>query len=380
MRPGAACPASPTSASARSAAFPGGRVLGRPTVDVGEYPLGRAPAGVPGRRWCGPRDEHGPGVGAVKRAEDAQQRGLARAARAEQGDELAALDVEVQLVEYPPAAELPAQSLDVHRESRVTRRAARLGRHGISSRSAPLTIRSRTGRGARRAGRRPSGCRSASTSGLAMRKPMPVVVLISSAAISAITLSVMDSRRPESSEGSAPGSTTSRTSAHRPSPNVRIASTSCGSTLRTPPAVETYIGNVVATAIRTTRAASPIPNQTMNSGTSDRNGSARKELHGESSSSSPSRENPVITPRASRRTTPNSKPGAARRRETPDRGLELPALPELPGGAGDLLRARRARPGSAPRWRCRPPGRRAARAGRRPGALTDTPGRRGLSS
>ena len=138
------------------------------------------------------------------------------------------------------------------------------------------------------------------------------MVLISSAAISAMTLSVMDSRKPESSEGSAPGSTTSRTSAQPRSPNDRIASTSFGSTARTPPAVDTYIGNVVATAIRMILASSPMPNQTMNSGTSDRKGSARRIWSGESSSSSPSRQKPVITPSTSPVATPMASPAAAR--------------------------------------------------------------------
>ena len=98
------------------------------------------------------------------------------------------------------------------------------------------------------------------------------------------------------------------------------------------------MGNVVATAIRMILASSPMPNQTMNSGTSDRKGSARKIWSGESSSSSPSRQKPVITPSTSPVATPTGQPGRRPVEGDADRGLKLPALPELPGGLGDLLR------------------------------------------
>ncbi len=204
-------------------------------------------------------------------------------------------------------------------------------------------------------------------------------MLISSAAISAITLSVMDSRRPDSSEGSADGSTTSRTSAHRLRPNVRIASTSRASTLRTPPAVETYMGNAVATAIRTTLATSPIPNQTMKSGTSDRNGKARSSCNGESSSSSPSRENPVITPKTTPAETPNASPRSARSTDTPIADWSWPLCHSCHAALATCCGEASTAGFSAPLALA--PHHTASRAsGPMNRSVTDTPGRRGLAS
>ncbi|KJY31600.1 hypothetical protein VR45_24570 [Streptomyces sp. NRRL S-495] len=153
---------------------------------------------------------------------------------------------------------------------------------------------------------------------------MPSVELISSAAIRAITLSVMESRRPERRAGRAPGRTTVRTIAQRPRPKLRMASISLGSVLRTPPEVDTYMGKLVATPISATLAVSVMPNQTMNSGTRARKGTVRRTWTAESRSSSPRRKKPVTTPSTSPVPAPISRPRPARVSETPRASVSWP--------------------------------------------------------
>ena len=88
----------------------------------------------------------------------------------------------------------------------------------------------------------------------------------------------------------------------------------------------------------------------------------------------------MITPSARPADNAERQPGRRPEDGHAHRGLELPALPELPGGAGDLLRARRARPGSAPRWRSPPTSADQHATGPATRSATDTPARRGLTS
>lgn len=94
-----------------------------------------------------------------------------------------------------------------------------------------------------------------------------------------------------------------------------MASTSLRSVLRTPPTVETYMGNVVATAMSRIFAVSLIPNQTMKRGTRERKGMVRSVWSEESSSSSPSRVKPVVMPRVSPAARPMTSPMPERVRE-----------------------------------------------------------------
>ena len=74
-------------------------------------PMSRRLAGVVGH--VASADDHAPAVGAVEAAEQAQRGRLAAARRAEQRDQLAGLDVEVELVECDERAEAARQALEV---------------------------------------------------------------------------------------------------------------------------------------------------------------------------------------------------------------------------------------------------------------------------
>ena len=57
-------------------------------------------------------EEHAPGIGELESGDDAQQRGLATARGAEQRDQLAVADVEIDTVQRPEAGEVLADVLD----------------------------------------------------------------------------------------------------------------------------------------------------------------------------------------------------------------------------------------------------------------------------
>ena len=59
-----------------------------------------------------------PGVGREQPADHADGRGLAGAVRAEEADDLAAVDREVDMVDHGPAAEALGQALDVDDRAR----------------------------------------------------------------------------------------------------------------------------------------------------------------------------------------------------------------------------------------------------------------------
>ena len=118
-------------------------------------------------------------------------------------------------------------------------------------------------------------------------------------------------------DGRASGMITLRTRPQPRSPNVRAASTTLRSTLRTPLETFRYMGVRQARAIRSTLDVSPIPNQMMKRKMSAGKGSVRNIWSEESKISSPRAKRPTMTPRSRPTPPPMRRPNTARLAEMP---------------------------------------------------------------
>ena len=93
---------------------------------------------------------------------------------------------------------------------------------------------------------------------------------------------------------------------------VCAASTSLASTLRMPANMFRYSGIAAPSAIRMIFGSSPMPNQTMNTGTRPNSGSVRRICSGGSTAFSPSPLSPAISAKTIAAAAPTPKPMAIR--------------------------------------------------------------------
>ena len=155
-------------------------------------------------------------------------------------------------------------------------------------------------------------------------KPSPALALICSPTTRASSEPTTLSRSPVSAEGSEPGSTMCRTSSHRDSPSTWPSSPSLGSTPRMPANVLTYIGNSAPSTTIRILGMSPMPNQTMNSGSRPSSGIDRTALSTGSKAYSPIRLRPLATASSHRDRDADREPDAPPLGRDQQRRLQRP--------------------------------------------------------
>src|SRR5256886_1694247 len=165
-----------------------------------------------------------------------------------------------------------------------------------------------------------------------MRKPMPALAAIISAATSRRSAVPAPSLRPAKIIGSAEGSRTFRMRLTRPAPKLAAARIRSGSAVRTPVWVLIAIGKKTPSMITATFDASPIPSQRIRSGSSAIFGIEKVAAISGLPTASATLQKPVTSPTETPPRAPSPKPRAMRRRlvatwvaSSPDRAISTPA-------------------------------------------------------
>eukprot|EP01022_Parablepharisma_sp_SALTPOND_P005681 TRINITY_DN1232_c0_g1_i1.p3 TRINITY_DN1232_c0_g1~~TRINITY_DN1232_c0_g1_i1.p3 ORF type:complete len:583 (+),score=222.90 TRINITY_DN1232_c0_g1_i1:13557-15305(+) len=273
-------------------------------------------------------------VDGVQARQRAQQGGLAAAALAQQGHELATADAQVQPLDHGALTIAAPEACYLHGDLVDTGRMHGMHVMGGGAHHFPLAAQLGCQASRRRSSRRAmasettpmpaqmtmvstitSVCRNSRAS--MASEPIPVLAAMVSAITSASQATASAQRTPARMEGKAPGSTMRRINVQLDRPVTRPSSSSLGSTWRMPSTVLMQMGKSTPSETRKTLPPSPTPNHTITSGSAARKGTARTICTLRSNKASARREKPTSVPSTKPRLPPMTKPAAARRRLAP---------------------------------------------------------------